>query len=175
MRYESQPACFDAAQQADVQVPVQPASHAAVHWLLPLQQSAVAVVSSAMMAAKPVDAAVHFAAAGGMPAVAVVAEFCFAHGHSLQPPHWPLQLPVVAVVETTVAVAAFIEAGFDAVADSHCWQHDFSQLHPFSQLVHSAAAVAADSVAVICSMANTLVANAVRINTGSVVLMSFSP
>jgi hypothetical protein len=172
MRYDSHPACFDAAQHADVHVPGQPASHAAVHWLLPLQQSAVAVVSSAMMAAKPDDAAVHVADAGGMPAVA---EFCFAHGHSLQPPHSPLQLPVVAVVETTVAVTAFVAAGIDAVADSPCWQHDFSQLHSFSQLVHSAAAVAADSVAVICSMANTLVANAVRINTGSVVLMSFSP
>ena len=172
MRYDSHPACFDAVQQADVHDPVQSASHAAVHWLLPLQHSAVAVASSAMMAAKPVDAAVHVAAVGDMPAVA---EFCFAHGHSLQPPHSPLQHPVVAVVETTVAVTEFIDAGFDAVADSHCWQDDFSQLHPFSQLVHSAAAVAADSVAVICSMANTLVANAVRINTGSVVLMSFSP
>jgi hypothetical protein len=94
------------------------------------------------------------------------------HGHS-PPPHFSPQIVVVAADKTAVAVIDGA-VGF-AAAVSAFWQHDFSQSHPFSHEAHPAAAAVVDSVAVICSIANTLVANAVKIKTGSVDFMSQSP
>jgi hypothetical protein len=113
MRYGLRLACFSAAQQAEVQAPEQSASHAAVHWLLPLQQSDVA--SSTMIAANSVVAAVHLAAA------ASVVPFCFAHEHSLQHLQFSPQQPEVAVVDTAVAATSVDD---DLAAALACWQHD---------------------------------------------------
>jgi hypothetical protein len=168
MRYGSRLACLAAAQQADVQAPAQSASHAAVHRPLPLQQADAAVDSSAMIAANSEDTAVHFADRAGAPSAVV---FCFAHAHWLQHLHSSPQA-VVADVETAVATTSVDD---DLTAASACWQQGFWQLQLLSQAAHSAAGSASQSVPVICSIANTLVAKAVRIKTASVDFMSSSP
>jgi hypothetical protein len=145
--------------------------HEAVHWLWPLQQADDSADSSVTNANSDV-AAVQVAVADGAHVVAAVAASCFVHGHS-PPPHFSPQIVVVAAVKTAVAVID--GAVGSAAADSAFWQHGFSQSQPFSQEAHSAAAAAVDSVAVICSIANTLVVNAVKIKTGSVDFMSHSP
>jgi hypothetical protein len=145
--------------------------HEAVHWLWPLQQADDSADASVTNANSDV-AAVHVADVDGGQTVAAVDASCFVHGHSAAP-HFSPQIVVVAAVKTAVAVID--GAVGSAAALSAFWQHGFSQSHPCSHEAHSATAAVVDSVAVICSIANTLVANAVKIKTGSVDFMSHSP
>jgi hypothetical protein len=127
-------------------------------------------------------------------AVAVAASVAEAAGFEqvapLQQSHSPQQV-VVAAVEATFAVVVAVSPVAAALL---CSQHDFSpphadpqdehvasqdvhpvlhDVHAVLQEEHAAAAGAADSVAVICSIANTLVANVVKIKITSVDFMSF--
>jgi hypothetical protein len=142
-----------------------------VHWLWPLQQADDSADASVTNANSDV-AAVHVADVDGGQTVAAVDASCFVHGHSAAP-HFSPQIVVVAAVKTAVAVID--GAVGSAAALSAFWQHGFSQSHPCSHEAHSATAAVVDSVALICSIANTLVANAVKIKTGSVDFMSHSP
>jgi hypothetical protein len=92
--------------------------------------------------------------------------------NSLQHSHFSPQHAELAAVETNVVVAA--SAFGLAVSVAACWQHASLQLHAAWQS-HSVVEGAAEFVAVSWSIANTLVAKAVKIKTANVDFMSSSP
>jgi hypothetical protein len=123
-------------------------------------------------------------------AASVAAAADFEQVAPLQQSPSPQQV-VVTAVEATVAEAVAVSS---AAAALLCSQHDVSPPHAASQDEpdalqeehdashdvhavledeHAVVAGTADSVAVICSIANTLVANAVKIKITSVDFMSF--